>query len=317
MVRLYHNSKKGVVLLFAIIFLSHILTALPLGMCGLDIVEMLLVFTGVSAVCGVIMAHLWKDRYSSIKVWGLSYCITFSLFVLLMNNYLLMSWVYTFKDKLAVYKYFYTIYGGEYGLGCFILFCFLLLQTVTAFIVSQYCVKSNVQVKSNKIYLPAVIVFFATGFAFQPIGARLFPDPYNIRYLPRIESYVTWQRTSSGLLVKVSKKDSFKNPCVLNLHLPNKSVSIDIYTNSVIRIDSTECDVISKGEYNIRKTWNVGMNRETWNMIHFHDCEHFCFEYDDCYVAIKNPGVWFPFNISFPYEREDFFYRFYNSVLYP
>lgn len=317
MVRLYHNSKKGVVLLFAIIFLSHILTALPLGMCGLGIVEMLLVFTGVSAACGVIMSHLWKGRYSSMKAWGLSYCVTFGLFVLLLNNYLLLSWIYTLKDKLFFYKYFFTIYGGEYGLGSFILFCFLLLQAVMAFVVSQYYVKSDAKSKSNKIYLSAVMVMFIIGFVFQPIGSHLFPDPYNIRYLPRLDSYITWQTNSSGLQVKVSKKKSFEDPCILNLHFTDKPVSIDIYSNRVIRIDPAVCDVISTGTYNISKTWNVGMKREIWNMIHFLNCEHFRFEYDDCYVAIKNPDVWILFDMPFPYEREDFLRRFYNRVLYP
>lgn len=304
------------ILLSSIIFLSHILTIIPLGICDGGMIEMLFVFTVVSVICGIIMAYLWKDKFFSIRVWTFSYCITYSLFVLLQNSYLLMSCVYAFKSNLVVYKYFDNIYGGEYGSECFVLLCFLILQVVVAFASSQYCAHYCVRCKSSKAYLSVAFAFFVTGFAFQPIGARMFPDPYNIRYLPRLESYVTWQRTNSGLQVKVSKKESFENPCVLNLHFSNRTVLIDIYKNGAININPTECEVINKGIYSIGKRQGEDAKREAWNTICLHRCDHFCFEYGDSCKAIKNPGVWSVFNIPFPYERERYFYWYYNKVLY-
>jgi len=261
---------------------------------------------------GGVMAYMWKSKFFSIRIWGISYCIANTLLALLLNNYLLMSVVYNLQEDLPVYKN--PIYGGTLGFLCFLLMCFLFLHAFLSFIIAHYDNKNDIKHKSNRYYFAAIIICFFVGLKFQSVAIHIYPDPYNIRYIPQLKTYVIWDITDLGLRVKFSDENTFKDPCIMDLNFDNnKCVLIDVYDNGLIGIDSVECNVVSTGKYKISDYHNLSAKSGQWNTLFFHR-NNFCFKY--CYlcksIAIRNPNVWLPFEIPFPYEYETFFSSFYN-----
>lgn len=277
-----------------------------------DICTTLVNFTLQSVILGGVMAYLWKGRFFSMRIWGISYCIANTLFVLLLNNYLLMSVAYNLQENLPVNTT--PIYSDSIGFLCFLLMCFLFLQAVISFIIAHYDSKNGGKHKSSRYYYAAVIICFFVGLEFQSVAIRIYPDPYNIRYIPRLKTYVMWDITDSGLRVRLSDGHTFENPCIMDLKLDNdnKCVPIDVYGNGLICIDSIVCNVISTGKYKICDYHNSPTKSEQWNTLSFNR-NNFCFVYCcSCMsVAIRNPNVWLPFEIPFPYEYETFFSSFY------
>lgn len=309
---LSNNSRRTTILIASVIFLSHI-NSMLIWICESDDMFSTMVnFTLQSVILGVVMAYLWKSKFFSMRIWGLSYCIANTLLVLFLNNYLLISVVYSLQDNLPIYKN--PIYGDTLGFLCFLLMCFLFLQVGISFVIAHYDSKNDLKSKNNRYYFIAIIICFLLGLTFQPIAIRVFPDPYNIRYIPRLKTYVTWNITDSGLRVKFSDEPTFKNPCMMDLKLDNdnKYVLINVYDNRVIGIDSIECNVVSTGKYKINNYHNSPEKSEQWNTLFFRR-NNFCFKY--CYlcksIAIRNPNVWLPFEIPFPYEHEAFLSSFY------
>lgn len=315
------NSKKIAFFILSVVIISHTLPLLMFVIGKMNLYSMQVTFMIMSLLCGGLTVWLFKGNIRNLPSWVLSFCSTYIFLVLLLNNYLALSLVFTLIDTWHlsfIYKYSEHLYYGDTGRLCFVLMSFIFLEIALAFVSSYYLKNCNIK-KSTRhiaIYIGVAVTCYLLGFGYQELSMRVWKDPYNIRYISRLDTYVRWNITNSGLEVSVSMESDFKNPCVISVSDYEEPILFCMLDKGKIAVKKTLYKIENAGDYDVYDLSDTKTAKCSDNMIIVGRYNFPCYSSESGYEALRNHDVWLPYEVPFPYEYASFFKSFYwfNSI---